>query len=153
MAQPPILQTQSRQLVRSVPFVTPNTFVEVVLASPGDAAAAEFDTLEGFADVNLYNSVGAYPNGAAPATPVLHAVGPWLDAAVYATGLTVLRVEYAIDRGCAYHQATPDTAILATTFANISGLRITGRFVRVSLINNALAGAVTIEFGVYVRSA
>lgn len=149
MAQPPARPVMARELSRAVPFVTPRTFLGA-LAAPGNSVSAEFDTLEGFADPNLFNNVLAYPG---VNTPKLHAVGPNLDAAVFGDGLTLLRVEYSVDRGCAYRIAAPDTAIPANTFTNISGLRITGRFVRVTLFNNAAAGAVNVEFGIYIRSA
>ena len=149
MAQPPTQPTQSRQLVRSVPFITPRTFLGA-LAAPGSSVSAEFDTIGGFADPNLFNNVLAYPG---TNVPKIHAVGPFLDAAVFADGITLLRVEYSVDRGCAYHAVAPDTTVPANTFINISGLRITGRFVKVSLINGANAGVVNVEFGVYVRSA
>lgn len=149
MAQPPSRPLMPREVVRAVPFVTPRTFLGP-LGAPGSSVSAEFDTLAGFADSNSFNTVLAYPG---TDTPKTHAVGPWLDAAVFADGLTLLRVEYSIDRGCSYRQVAPDTAIAASTFTNISGLRITGRFVRVTLINNAASGAVNVEFGIYVRSA
>ena len=105
--------------------------------------------LEGFADPNLFNNVGAYPG---TNTPKIHAVGPWLDAALFSDQACLIRVEYSVDRGCAYRQAVPDTAVAASSFSNLSGLRITGRFVRISLINNSGAANANVEFGVYIRS-
>jgi hypothetical protein len=150
MAQPPDRPIMSRLLVRATPFVTPRTFQGAL--GIGATVSAQFDTLEGFADPNFFNNVGAWP-GAASVDPgeVTKAVGPWLDAAVYSTQACALRVEYAVDRGCAYHQMIPDIHIPLLTFQNISGLRITGRFIQVLLVMGAVAGVV--EFGVYVRSA
>lgn len=150
MAQPPTLPVMARELSRSVPFVTPRTFLGTLPAA-GNSVSAEFDTLIGFADVNLFNNVLAFPG---TNTPKLGAVGPWLDAALFADQATLIRVEYAVDRGCQYHQVAPDTPVPASTFENISGLRITGRFVKITLINNSSPSALAnVEFGVYVRSA
>lgn len=145
MPQPPTRPLQARMLVRATPFITPRTFAGVL--GIGATVGAEFDTLEGFAEPTFFNNVAAFPG----VGEVTKAVGPWLDAAVYADQATSLRVEYAIDRGCTYHQPIPDVAIPLGTFTNISGLRITGRFVRVTLINGAIAA--NVEFGIYVRSA
>jgi hypothetical protein len=65
-----------------------------------------------------------------------------------------LTVEYAIDRGCQYRTVMPGTAVPASTFVNISGLRITGRFVRVTMGNPATnTDDLVVEFGVFVRSS
>lgn len=147
MAQPPIRPVMARSLSRAVPFVCTRTFKGAL--NNGSSVGAEFDTLETFADPNQFNTVDFFPSGA----PAIHAVGPWLDAAVFCDQATALRVEYSVDRGCNYHQPAPDIAILASTFSNIAQLRITGRFVRVTLLNNSGVNAVTTEFGIYVRSA
>lgn len=146
MAQPPANPLMTRELSRSVPFVTPRTFVQQLANAA--SVSAEFDCLAAVADTNLFQQTGAYPG---TDTPKLRAVGPWLDAAVYATGATQLLVEYAVDRGCGYRAVSAPVAIAGTVFYNISGLRITGRFVRVTLTNTSGA-ACNIEFGVYVRS-
>lgn len=162
MAQPPSRPIMARGLSRVVPFVTPRTFLaNGTPAYPALPAAgsvkAEFDCLEGFADHNLFNTTLAYPG---VNTPKLHAVGPLLDCALWADGaaghiagnVANLCVYYAIDRGCSYRAPVPPTVINGNQFANISGLRITGRFVMVELDN--IAGAdIYLEFGVYVRSS
>ena len=148
MAQPPTRAVMARELTRSVPFITPRTFLGV-LGFPG-TVSAEFDCIEGFADPNLFNNVLAYPG---TNTPKLHAVGPWLDTALFADQACLVRVEYAVDRGSSYHQPVPDIAVNASTFSNISGLRITGRFMKISLINNSGAANANVDFGVFVRSA
>ena len=71
---------------------------------------------------------------------------------MFADQIVSLTVEYAVDRGCAYRLIVPAQVIAASTPTNISGLRITGRFVRVNLTNNTGVIA-NVEFGVYVRSA
>lgn len=168
-----VVRIMARQLVRSVPFITPRTFNGALGAWPDNAGAgpasfvsAEFDTVDGFADPALYNTVGAFPGvNSAKA----RAVGPWLDALVWNDQPVIMRVEYAVDRACAYHVVAPDTAVSAsttttdadgtrTTATNISGLRVTGRFIKVTLFNNSANVAGThplanVEFGIYVRSA
>lgn len=146
MSQPPVLPIMARALTRSVPFISPKTFVTTV--ANGASLAVEFDTLQGFADVNQLLG-GAFP-GVNTAKP--KAVGPNLDALVFADQITALRVEYAVDQGAQYRTVAPDTNIPASTAINVSGLRITGRFVRVTLLNNSGVLA-NVEFGVYVRSA
>lgn len=154
MPQPPITPVFSREVVRSVPFVVPRIFVQDLAVNT--SVYAEFDTLEGFAEPSFYNNALAYP-GVNIAKP--HAVGPYLDAAVFITAVVagevgLLTVEYAIDRGCAYHLVTAGTLVPDQVFVNISGLRITGRFVRVTLSNPATnTNGIAIEFGTYVRSS
>lgn len=147
MAQPPTSAVMARELVRSVPFITPFVYIDTLAA--GGTVSAEFDTVGGFADPNLYKQTGAYPG---TNTAKIHAIGPWLDAAVYANLAASLLVEYSIDRGDAYHYIAPATAIPVQTLINISGLRITGRFVRLTLTNTGGAPN-AVSFGVYVRSA
>lgn len=148
MAQPPTRPVMARELTRSIPFVTPIIFIGNLPV--GASATAEFDTLEGFADSNLFNTTSAYPGTNAPK---LHAVGPYLDCAVFADKQTSLLVEYAIDRGDTYHPLTSSpTTITASTFINLSGMRITGRFVRITLANLDGANPAAVKFGTYVRS-
>lgn len=156
MAQPPSRPVMARSVTRTIPFVTPQTYYGVVAWD--DPKIFEYDTLEGFAEPSLFYNVGLYPPLAGPDAPKLHAVGPWLDAAVYivtaAPAAGTLLVEYAVDRGCDYRSAVAPAAIAAQTFVNISALRITGRFVRVTFSNTTPAHtALTVEFGTYVRSA
>jgi hypothetical protein len=164
MPQPPIRPVMARGLSRAVPFITPRTFladgsVGWPVLPAGGTVAAEFDCLEGFADFNLFNTTLPYPGAN---FPKMHAVGPLLDCALWSDTLpsspaafvSTLTIEYAIDRGCAYRQPVPPVFMLGNQFANISGLRITGRFVKVTLANVAAAAApIYLEFGVYVRSA
>jgi hypothetical protein len=157
--QPPTTPVQARELVRSVPFCAQKTYAALVLnplGGAGDSVSVEWDIAQGITDAGQLLT-GAFP-GAVAGAP--HATGPYLDAAVYSTATVagsaaLLTVEYAIDRGCAYRLVTPGTAVPDLTFVNISGLRITGRFVRVTLENqDAVAGhTITVEFGVYVRSS
>lgn len=147
MSQPPTQPLMPREVVRAHPWVSCRTFLGT-LGTPGGTVTAEFDTLFGYADSNQFNNVLAYPGTDAPKQ---HAVGPYLDAAVFADQTTEIEVSYSVDRGCQYHVVATPSAIAANTFGNISGLRITGRFVRVRLRNTSVAVA-NVEFGVYVRS-
>jgi hypothetical protein len=165
MPQPPIRPVMARGLSRVIPFVTPRIFLATGAGAypslvAGASVSAEFDCLEGFADPSLFNSTLAYPGAN---TPKLHAVGPLLDCLLWADGaaapipanfVVTLTVEYAVDRGCAYRVPVAPTSLLGNQTANISGLRITGRFVRVTVLNVApAAAAINLELGVYVRSA
>lgn len=148
MAQPPSQPLMPREVTRGIPFVSCRTFLGT-LGTPGGTVTAEFDTLFGYADSNQFNNVLNWPG---TNVPKQHAVGPYLDAALFADQTTEIEVSYAVDRGCQYRVVATPSAIAANTFGNISGLRITGRFVRVILRNTSLAVA-NVEFGVYVRSA
>ena len=163
MPQPPTTPVQARELVRSVPFCAQSTHAGAAGLAPtiihrNDGLAVEWDVAAGITDANQLLG-GNYPGLAGAVTPLPHATGPFLDAAVFSTATVageagLLTVEYAIDRGCVFHLVTPGTAVPDLTFVNISGLRITGRFVRVTLYNPAAnTNDLTVEFGVYVRSS
>ena len=162
MPQPPTTPVQSRELVRAVPFCGQKTYAgtgpSALILAPAGAIAVQWDVAyPGLTDANQLLT-GDYPGAGGPLVPLPHATGPMLDAAAYVTAAVageggLLTVEYAIDRGCAFHLVNPGTVVPALTFVNISGLRITGRFVRVTLANPATnTGNLTAEFGVYVRS-
>lgn len=135
----------ARGLVRSMPFVTQQTFRDAALANAG-TMVAEYDLCGGVTDQNRLLS-GAYPGAAAPQ----RAIGPYLDALVWVTGTSTLLVEYAVDQSCAYHSIGTITTVPASTLTNISGLRVTGRFVRITLTNTS-GGAILAELGTYIRS-
>lgn len=158
MPQPPLTPVQARELVRAVPFCAQSTYANLTIDTDGKRTV-EWDVAAGITDVGQLLT-GNYPSVGNVQIP--HATGPFLDAAVYVgagsageTGL--LTVEYSIDRGCAYRSVTPGTAVPIGVFVNISGLRITGRFVRVTLFGTAAGlgthGLTGVEFGVYVRSS
>ena len=163
MPQPPTTPVQARELVRSVPFCAQQTYASRVLqplGDPADNVGVQWDLAAGITDVNQLLT-GAYPD--ASVNGIQHATGPFLDAAAFIVTATnpadppsaVIAVEYAIDRGCAYRMLTPGTAVPYQTWVNISGLRVTARFVRVTLVNSvATAGhTIKVDFGVYVRSS
>jgi hypothetical protein len=162
MPQPPITPVQARELVRAVPFAAQRTYAGAaglapLVIAPAGVIQVQWDIADGITDVSQL-LLGNYPGAGGAAVPLPHATGPFLDAAAYSVPTVageagLLTVEYAIDRGCLFRLVTPGTAVPANTFVNISGLRITGRFVRVTLGNPATnTNNLTVEFGVYVRS-
>ena len=158
MSQPATLFL-SKELVRIVPFTTEHTF-NGAIGGNGGFVFWEFDTVGSFADRNQYNTVSGWPdlavlsggtNGLA-GNPKQSAVGPFLDALVWASVAVNVLIFYSVDRGCLYRQVAPTTVLPANTPENFSGLRITGRFVAVALQTPAGGAAGTCELGLYVRS-
>lgn len=133
----------TRILVRNMPFDAQNTFVGNLGALA--TRTAEFDT--GLAITDPNQLLAGNPVGAGT---VQHAVGPFIDVLVFAAAIATLTIDYAVDGGASYRNVAT-TPVAAATPVNVSGLRITGRFVRVQLTD--VSGAVNaIEFGAYVRS-
>lgn len=146
MAQPPTTPVLARELVRVIPFAAQKTFAQVV-ANAG-TLSAEFDVAAAVTDSNQFLS-GGFPGAANPP----HAVGPYLDALVFSPVAGTLLVEYAVDLGCLY-RSIANSGVAAGVASNISGLRITGRFVRLTYTNTSGAGSGTnVELGIYVRSS
>lgn len=146
MPQPPSTPVISRELVRFISFAAQKTFAAVV-ANAG-TLSAEFDAGASVTDVNQFLA-GGFPGVANPQ----RAVGPWLDALIFSPVAGTILVEFAVDTGTAYH-AIATSAVGAGVASNISGLRITGRFVRVTYTNTSGGGSGTnVEFGVYIRSS
>jgi hypothetical protein len=146
MPQPPSTPVISRELVRVIPFAAEKTFAAVV-ANLG-TMVAEFDVGASVTDVNQF-IVGSFPGAANPQ----RAVGPWLDALIFSPVAGSLLVEFAVDTGTVYHSIAT-SGVAAGIASNISGLRITGRFVRVTFTNTSGGGSGTnVEFGIYVRSS
>jgi len=145
MPQPPTTPVISRELVRVIPFAAQRTFAQVV-ANAG-TLQAEFDVGASVTDANQFLA-GAVPGAANPP----HAVGPLLDALIFSPVVGTILVEFAVDTGCLY-RSIATSGVAAGIASNISGLRITGRFVRCTFTNTSGAGSVTnVEFGIYVRS-
>jgi hypothetical protein len=145
MPQPPVTPFQARQLTRVIPFAAQRTFNNAALANGGTLIAA-FDTGIAVTDPNQFLVPATLPS----ADPIQHAIGPLLDALVFSVGVGSLLVEYAVDYTCSFRSVAP-TAVPAGTATNISGLRITGRLVRVTFTNTSGAPS-AVELGVYVRS-
>lgn len=130
-----------RNVVQAMPSVTPDE--RVTTLANGATVNVDFDALAATADPALLG-IGASPS---PAAKI--AVGPYLDAAIFSDQAVTLAAWFAISGGT-FVQAT-STLVPASTFVNISGLRITGRYARVSL-SNASGVLANIQLGVYVRS-
>lgn len=150
MPQPPTDPLLSRELVRVLPFAAQRTFRNAALAN-GATLVAAFDVGLRITDVNQFIGAAINPALNPSADPTQNAVGPFLDAVVFSDGSGTLLVDYAVDYTCGYRTFV-NTIIAANTPHNISGLRITGRFVRVTYTNTQGAPTLT-ELGVYVRSA
>jgi hypothetical protein len=148
MGQPVTTPTISRELVRFIPFAAQKTFRNAALGA-GATMVWEFDVGLGITDRNQFLSAATAPTNSTSAPQL--AVGPNLDAAAFSVAQpgTIL-VEYAIDVTCAY-RVVNTSIVPAAAFTNISGLRITGRFVRVTYTNTG-GGASETEFGIYIRS-
>jgi hypothetical protein len=130
-----------RTLVQAIPSVTPFEFVGTLAI--GGTRNVDFDALRLIADPN---QLGA---GVSPSPTAIIAVGPFLDAFLFADQDLTLNVFVAISGGT-FRQLT-STLVGASTFENISGLRVTGRYARVQLVNNSGILA-NIELGAYLRS-
>lgn len=154
MGQPPTTPIISRELVRFIPFAAQKTFQSAALAAAG-TFVAEFDLFTAVSDRNqqlTYNPTTGLATGAFPgATNPQIAVGPLLDAAAFSvTTAGSILVEYAVDLTCAYRTVVTSVVPIGA-FTNISGLRVTARFVRVTYTNTGGVNSL-VEFGVYIRS-
>jgi len=149
MPQPPVRPVLSRELVRIIPFAAHRTFNVAALAN-GATLIAAFDISLAVTDVNQF--IGGVENPALnpSADATQFAVGPYLDAMVFCAGNGSVLIEYAVDYTCLYRSVNT-TLVPAATLTNFAGIRITGRFVRVTFTNLSGAAALT-EFGVYIRS-
>lgn len=150
MPQPPTNPVFARELVREVPFNAQHTFRGATLGAAGVFAAA-FDLGLRITDVNQFLTPATLPTGSASGqnpTPQA-AVGPFLDAVWFSDQIGTIITEFAVDVTCLWRTVTT-TGVAVNTLGNISGLRVTGRFVQVSFVNGAIAA--NVEFGVYVRS-
>lgn len=132
-----------RQLTRNIPFAAQRTFVQALAAA--GALVVEFDVGLVVTDGNQLLAGG--PVGAGT---VQHAVGPFLDCLAFSPGTASIAVDFAVDGGAGYRNIAT-TPVAASTPVNISGLRITGRFCRVTFTNTSGAQQ-NVEFGAYCRS-
>jgi hypothetical protein len=143
MAQPAAV-AQARELTRTIPFCAQKTFPTASLANNG-TLVAEFDLATRVTDLNQFAAGGA-PSGGT----IIPAIGPFLDALAFSVVAGTILVEFAVDTGTSYRQIAL-VAVPANTATNISGLRVTGRFARVTYTNTS-GGAGNTEFGAYIRS-
>ena len=127
--------------MQAIPSVTPNE--RVTTLGIGATLNVDFDALKSVADPALLGV------GVSPSPTAIVAVGPFLDVGLFASQALTLQVFMAMSGGT-FRQVS-NTLVPASTFENISGLRITSRYVRVALVNGSGIIA-NIELGVYVRS-
>ena len=150
MPQPPSRPVLSRELVRVIPFAAQRTFRNVALGA-GATMIAAFDVGLVATDVNQFIGAVENPANNPSVDPTQFAVGPFLDALAFSvTTAGSILVEYAVDYTCTY-RAIATTIVPIGTATNISGLRITGRFTRVTYTNTGGVASL-VEFGVYIRS-
>lgn len=145
MPQPPTTPIIAHDAVRAIPIAAQRTELTAALAN-GASLVAEWDVAKRITDPNQLLA-GAFPGGGA--APAL-AIGPNLDALWFSDQAGLVTVAFAVDQGGAYRNLF-QSIVAANVPGNISGLRITGRFVRVTYLNNSGVAAL-VEFGVYVRS-
>jgi hypothetical protein len=132
----------ARQLVKPLPSAAQFETTNGALANNGTIQVA-YDVALAVSDRNQLT--GAVPAGPTPRI----AIGPLLDVVVFSSGAGTLLVQYAVGGG-SYRDVAP-IGVPASLLTNISGLRITARFVLVTFTNTS-GGAVAVEFGAYVRS-
>lgn len=142
MAQP-AAPFQSRTLVRAMPMGSQKTFPLTAVAAAG-TLTAEFDVCGAVMDRNFFAA------GVSPAPTAVQAIGPYLDAVVFSTQIGQMEVLMAVDDGCSFRSLNIQ-ATAASDLTEISGLRVTARYVRVVFTNQG-AVAANVEFGVYLRS-
>lgn len=164
MAQPPTTPYLAREFVRLLPSLTQKVFRSAA-AGAAETFIWEFDLGARITDPSQFltpppaaavagpaNSSTTVMGGAGPQTTPQPAIGPLLDAFVLTTGAAggSLLVEYAADASPCNYRAMATTAVAASTASNISGLRVTARFVRLTFTNTT-AGAI-VEVGYYIRN-
>jgi len=159
MAQPPTVPVIPKENVRIIPSLAQRTF-QSAAAGAGATFVWEFDLGARITDPNQFTSASVAPanssttagGGAGPQTTPEPAIGPFLDAVAFCTGAggASITIEYAVDASLCNYRSMAVTIVPQNTLTNLSGLRVTGRFVRATLTN--VTAAATIEFGIYIRN-
>ena len=159
MPQPPTIPIIAKENVRIIPGLTQRTF-QSAAAGAASTFIWEFDLAARITDFNQFinanpaptNSTTIAGGGAGPQTTPQPALGPFLDALAFTSGAGggSLLVEYAVDGNPCLYRAIANSAVPAGVATNISGLRVTGRFVRITFTN--VTAAATIEAGYYIRN-
>lgn len=137
----------ARQLVRPIPFASQKIFINGSVANNGTLVSA-FDISVVVSDANQL--IGTTPPVNAGAEVAQPAVGPYLDAFIFSTGAGSFLIEFGVDSSASY-RALSTAGVPASQATNISGLRITARFCRLTFTNTS-GGAAAVEFGAFVRS-
>lgn len=135
---------QARSLVRAQPYGAQVTYIQSPVANPGGLEAS-FDLAVVITEPAQFES-GNF------GTTTIPAVGPYLDMTVFSTGIGTVDIQVAIDYGASTESilAAP-LAVAANVMFVISALRIPARFVNASFTNTS-GGAVTVDFGAFIRS-
>jgi hypothetical protein len=162
MGQPPTVPVIAKENVRILPALAQKTFHDPA-AGAAEAFVWEYDLAARLTDPNEFlsgqptpvapaNSTTIAGGGAGPQTTPQPAVGPFMDAVVFTSGAGggTLLVEYAVDADPCNYIVVAQTVIAQNTLSNLSGLRVTGRFVRVTFTN--VTAAAVVEFGSYIRN-
>jgi hypothetical protein len=159
MPQPPTLPVIPYELVTIRPSLSQRTF-QSAAAGAASTFIWEWDLALRLTDTGQFVSALAAPanstctvlGGAGPQTTPQPAFGPFLDAVAFTSGAGggTITVEYAVDASPCNYRTMAITIVPANTLTNLSGLRVTGRFVRITFTN--VTAAATIEFGSYIRN-
>jgi hypothetical protein len=159
MPQPPVIPYIAHENVRILPSLTERMF-QSAAAGAGQTFIWEFDLGARITDPNQFANQNPAPanttctvgGGAGPQVTPQIAIGPFLDALVFTSGAGggSLLVEYAADTNPFLYRSISNTVTGAGVATNLSGLRVTGRFVRLTF-TNVTAGSV-VEGGYYIRN-
>jgi hypothetical protein len=162
MPQPPTTPFLAHENVRFLPSLTQKVFNNQAAGAAAtfvwefDLAARITDAAQFFSGlitpVAPSNSSTTAGGGAGPQVTPQPAIGPFLDAFVFTSGAGggSLLVEYAVDANPCLYRSVSNTVVAASTGTNLSGLRVTGRFVRLTFTN--VTAASVIEVGYYIRN-
>jgi len=162
MPQPPTIPVIAKEFVRIIPALSQRTF-QSAAEGAGATRVWEWDLGLRITDSNQFQGVvifapansattGAGVAGAGPQVVPQPALGPFLDAGAFCSGAggATITVEFAIDSSPCNYRTMAVTIVPQNVFTNISGLRVTSRFARVTFTN--VTAAATIEFGSYIRN-
>lgn len=133
----------TRQLVKPLPSAAQFESVVAALANNGTIQVA-YDVALAVTDRNQLGAL-AVPAGPTPRI----AIGPLLDVVVFASGAGTILVQLGVAGGS--YRDLGSTGVPAGILTNISGLRVTARFVLITFTNTSGAAS-AVEFGAYVRS-
>lgn len=159
MPQPPTIPILAHENIRLIPALSQRVFFDAA-GGAGETYVWEFDLAARITDPNQFVGVLVAPanssttagGGAGPQVTPQPAIGPLMDALVFTSGAGggSLLTEYAVDASPFSYRAIATTVVPVSTAVNISGLRVTGRFVRITLTN--VTAAATVEAGYYIRN-
>lgn len=159
MPQPPTIPIIAHENVRAIPSLSQKTFFSAA-AGALQQFIWEFDLAARVTDPNQLISANVAPvgsttiagGGSGPQNTPQPAIGPFCDWFVFTSGAAggQASMDYAVDADpCSYRTFFLST-IAGNNPTNASGLRVTGRFIRLRFIN-VTAGA-TVEVGYYIRN-